>query len=250
MAPLGKSRLRRILLGAGILSFAAGIALLAFGLLDVFGGGSRPQADLLDLGNEPIVRVQSTPQPTAAGPAVAPAPGPPPLGDQQYNFVIEKIGVEAPVRTYGIDPATLDTEPTPEVPTGADAADIVAWYDFSAKPGTGGNAIFAGHVTWFGAAVFYNLASMAAGDVVKLRGADGTELVYKVSSVFEVDPNDPDSVNVMKPTSQDVITIITCGGSFTDTNDPVYGGDYSNRLVVRGDLQSVNKASAVAAGGG
>jgi hypothetical protein len=37
----------------------------------------------------------------------------------------------------------------------------------------------------------------------------------------------------MHATQEDIITIITCDGAFTDTNDPVYGGEYSSRLVVK-----------------
>jgi sortase (surface protein transpeptidase) len=70
--------------------------------------------------------------------------------------------------------------------------------------------------------------------------------------VFSVDPNDPDSLKVMAGTDKDVITIITCDGTFTHTNDPVFGGEYSNRLVVRGELAKVTvagSAQAPSAGG-
>jgi LPXTG-site transpeptidase (sortase) family protein len=114
--------------------------------------------------------------------------------------------------------------------------------------------VFAGHVTWYGQAVFYNLVSLATGDLIKLKGQDGTELVYQVTSAFSVDPSDTDSLKVMQPTADDVITIITCDGSFTDTNDPVFGGDYSSRLVVRAALTTVNVSGsgqpARGAGGG
>jgi LPXTG-site transpeptidase (sortase) family protein len=143
-------------------------------------------------------------------------------------MVIDKLGVNAPVQTYG-----LDTNAVPEVPVGANAADIVAWYNFSAQPGTGSNAVFAGHVTWFGPGVFYALTSLANGDQIKLVGQDGIELVYQVSDVFQVDANDRDSLSVMSATEDDVITIITCDGDFVDTNDPVFGGEYPYRLVVR-----------------
>jgi hypothetical protein len=92
-------------------------------------------------------------------------------------MVIDKIGVDAPVETFG-----LDAELAPVVPTGDNAADVVAWYDFSAKPGTGSNVVFGGHVTWFGPAVFYDLPLLVAGDVVKLIGQDGTEVTYTIST--------------------------------------------------------------------
>jgi LPXTG-site transpeptidase (sortase) family protein len=143
-------------------------------------------------------------------------------------MVIGKLGVDAPVSAFG-----LDSNNVPEVPLGADAPEVVAWYNFSAKPGIGSNAVFAGHVTWNGPAVFFNLTSVAAGDEIKLVGQDGSELLYQVIEVYSVNPSDPESLSVMHATHEDVITIITCDGTFTDTNDPVFGGDYSARLVVR-----------------
>ncbi len=157
---------------------------------------------------------------------------------------ITKIGVNAPVEVYG-----LDENAVPVVPTGSNAADIVAWYDFSAKPGTGSNAVFAGHVTWNGVAVFYRLTSMAAGDSINLIGQDGTLMEYVVTEVFSVNPTvDENATDVMLPTTDDVITVITCSGTFSaDPNDHVFGGDYNERLVVRGELLRVTPGNAVSA---
>ena len=156
-------------------------------------------------------------------------------------MVIDKLGVNAQVQTFG-----LDAQAVPEVPTGTNAAQIIAWYNFSAQPGTGSNAVFAGHVTWFGPAVFYSLTSLANGDVIKLVGNDGEEIVYEVNDIFQVDATDPDSLRVMSATDEDMITIITCDGVYTDTNDPIFGGEYSHRLVVRAARTDI---AAVAAGG-
>ena len=178
-----------------------------------------------------------TPAPAAQEVGAALPPGaPPPLRDRPFELIIDKIGVDAPVVTYG-----LDANDVPEVPY--DAQDV-AWYNFSAQPGTGGNAVFAGHVTWSGRAVFYYLDQLSPGDNVTLRGTDGTTLNYTISDVFLVDPQDPNSVSVMGPSSTDEITIITCGGQ------PYYVGgffryDYTRRLVVRGRLASVNVVAQV-----
>lgn len=233
---------RRGLMAGGALSFLSGVVLLIVGLTTVGGGnGDPPQGPpVVDLGADASflnLNRSPSPSPQSTGPTPRPTP---PLGDSAYRIIIEKIGVDAPVDTYGLDENAI-----PEVPTGDDAAQVVAWYNFSAQPGTGSNAVFAGHVTWFGPAVFYSLTSLAPGDVIKLRNDQGTELVYTVSSVFSVDPNDPDSLKVMHDTDKDVITIITCDGTFTDTGDPVFGGEYSSRLVVRGELAQVSVAGAV-----
>jgi LPXTG-site transpeptidase (sortase) family protein len=230
MTILERIRKRPVLLSAGVLAFVLGLSLVAVGIYQ----GTRGDSP------EEVVAASPTPAPTAspkATPKATQTPatdGTPPLGDQPYNFVIEKLGVNAPVQTFG-----LDENQVPEVPVAAGAADIVAWYDFSAQPGTGSNAVFAGHVTWNGEAVFYNLRTVTPGDSIRLVGTDGTVLAYKVTEVFQVDPNDPESLKVMAGTEEDVITIITCDGAYSDNNDPVFGGEYSHRLVVRGSLQEV-----------
>jgi LPXTG-site transpeptidase (sortase) family protein len=153
--------------------------------------------------------------------------------------VIDKIGVDAPVETFG-----LDNQQVPEIPTGDNAAHVVAWYDFSARPGTGSNAVFAGHVTWYGPAVFYSLTDLKLGEQIKLDGVDGTELTYRISNIFRVLSTDPDARALMFATSQDIMTILTCDGVFTpDPNNHVEGGDYDHRLVIRADLESVTHAT-------
>jgi len=232
---------RRALMAAGALSFVAGVVLLVIGGIAALDGGSdddRESPAVVDLTPRPTPK-PATPTRASATPTPVPTP---PLGDQPYVMVIDKIGVNNPVQSFG-----LDENAVPVVPTGSGAAEVIAWYDFSAKPGIGSNAVFAGHVTWEGTAVFYNLTSLAPGDEVRLLGQDGTELAYKVDEVFSVDASDPDALSVMAGTSTDMITIITCDGTYTDTNDPVFGGEYNNRLVVRAGLERVTPAAAAAA---
>ena len=115
--------------------------------------------------------------------------------------------MDAPVERFGLDENAI-----PIVPTGEDAAHIIAWYDFSAQPGTGSHAVFAGHVTWNGAAVFKKLGTVAVGDTVQLRGTNGAEATYRVTSTLTFEANDPNALDVMKPTPNDSITLITCVG--------------------------------------
>jgi len=218
------------------------LALLVAGVLGyvLFVGGNS------EAGALPAVQASPTaspsPAPTEAPAAVptpppppAPTPLPPPLSES-HRMIIERIGVDAPTVTYG-----LDENRVPIVPTGGDASLVVAWYDFSARPGTGGNAVYAGHVTWNGAAVFYNLSTLGAGDLIRLRDDRGAEVVYQVTANFQIDPNDPNAVQVLYPLNQDVITIITCGGSFYSTGDPVFGGDYSSRTIIRAELVGITR---------
>jgi LPXTG-site transpeptidase (sortase) family protein len=231
------SRSRRVLFAAGGLGLAGGAGLLAAGLYLFVSSddssGLNNDAEVVDLSKEQLDLDIRPPTPIELTPTPAP---PAPLGDAGYQLVIDKVGVNAPVSTFGID-----ADLVPEVPY---TATDVAWYDFSARPGTGGNAIFAGHVTWNGPAVFYDLDKLEKDDQVRLQGYDGTQVVYKVSSVFQVDPEDPESLKVMWDTTEDVITIITCSGKFFETGDPILRGDYTHRLIVRGELVSVDKPAA------
>jgi LPXTG-site transpeptidase (sortase) family protein len=177
----------------------------------------------------PTPEIVVTPTPVPA------TPEPPPL-QEAHRIIIDKIGVNAPVATYG-----LDEQAVPVVPTGSDAAEVVAWYNFSARPGMHGNTVYAGHVSWNGPAVFKDLQTLAPGDTITLRDDRGAEAVYRVTENFSVDPNDPKSVEAIRAIPKDVITLVTCGGSFFDTGDPVAGGDYTQRVIVRGELVSVNR---------
>ncbi len=223
----------------------AGIALLSLGVYSALNNDNGPPVS-----DAPVVRVSdiltSTATPAVATTTRIPTPTPlPPLGDEAYTMVIDKLGIDAPVETFG-----LDNQQVPEIPTGPDAAQVVAWYNFSAKPGTGSNAVFAGHVTWYGAAVFYRLTELGLGDEIRLKGADGTELTYKVSNVFRVLSTDPDARALMFGTQQDIMTILTCDGVFTkDPNNHVTGGDYDHRLVIRADLESVTHPTSTPGAG-
>jgi LPXTG-site transpeptidase (sortase) family protein len=228
----------------GICAVAAGFVLTAYGfyrLLDSDGTTTAPtlasqhRTDPGVVYDRPLGTVAEEPEPAAA---VAPA-AEPPLRDSSYRMVIDSIGVNANVFPYGIDANRI-----PEVPLNAED---IAWYDFSARPGTGGNAVFAGHVTWNGRAVFYDLDDLAVGQQIFLRGDNGTELAYTVSESYVVDPNDPNAVSVMGPTPDDVLTLITCDGTFYYTGDPVYGGDYSHRRIVRATLSGLNQPAPAAA---
>ncbi|MGH2362140.1 MAG: class F sortase, partial [bacterium] len=203
----GSAKALLLLLGAG--AVAGGFALTSLGvyrLLDPGGEASVPSLASQHRTDPGTVYDRPVGTNTAPGAVAVPPPIEPPLRDSAYRLVIDSIGVNANVFTYGVD-----AERIPEVPLNGED---VAWYDFSAPPGTGSNAVFAGHVTWNGRAVFYELDSVAVGERILLRGADGKELVYVVSESYLVDPNDPTSISVMSPTDKDVITIITCSGTF------------------------------------
>jgi LPXTG-site transpeptidase (sortase) family protein len=205
------------------------LAIAGIGGYLALSGGTEEEAPPAVLATEP---------PTASPVPATATPQEPPL-EESHRMIIEKIGVDAPVSTYG-----MDAQNYPEVPTGPDAKQVVAWYNFSVRPGMSGNTVYAGHVTWNGDAVFRNLEKVATGDTIKLVDQRGSEAVYRVTESYLVDPNDPSAVEAIMPTDKDVMTIVTCGGDYFETNDPVFGGDYSHRVIVRAELVSVSPVAA------
>jgi LPXTG-site transpeptidase (sortase) family protein len=214
--------------------FAAGATLLGIGLVDYFDDtASAPEAssaaDALnsidDVENLPVSIPYNNPRPTEPTPE-------PTVVAVPLRLVIDRLGVDAPVDVY-----TLDENRVPEVPVADDAGEVVAWYDFTGKPGAGSNAVFAGHITWDRApAVFYDLDELQAGDVVRLVSDDGREYTYEVFANFDVDPYDTESLKVMAPTETDTVTLITCGGTWIPDPSEQFGGDYTTRTIVQAKL--------------
>lgn len=234
-SPVPLSRLRRrLILGLGAALFAAGATLLGIGLIGYFNDGvSTPETSSVsdqslsidDVENLPIAIPYYNPRLTAPEPE-------PPAVTVPLRLMIDRLGVDAPVDVY-----KLDADGVPEVPVAEDAAEVVAWYDFSSKPGAGSNAVFAGHITWDRApAVFADLGELQAGDVVRLVSDDGREYTYEVFANFAVDPYDTESLKVMAPTETDTVTLITCGGTWIPDPSEQFGGDYTTRTIVQAKL--------------
>jgi LPXTG-site transpeptidase (sortase) family protein len=136
---------------------------------------------------------------------------------------LPSIGVDAATTPMGMERDGV----TPATPNSAWG---VAWYHFTAYPGSGGNAVFSGHVDWYtGApAVFGGLRNVGAGDPLYAVLPDGTPITYRVAYAQWVRPETADVNAIFGATGRDAITIITCGGAW----DAV-AKDYSHRLIVR-----------------
>ena len=196
-----------------------GLVALAFGLA-CQGGGS-------DDSNSVVISSVTGPSPTATGSLIV-------NNSPATRLQIDSIGVNAPIMTLG-----LDANRVPEVPNyqnTSNAAAVVAWYDFSAVPGSGSNAVFAGHVTWDGRAVFYKLDQLKPGDTVKVGTQDGKTLVYQVYENLLVPPT---RVDLLAGTDTNIVTLITCGGQFTSDRSDPFGGQYDDRVVIRARLLNV-----------
>ena len=126
---------QRLLLSAGIVLLLAGSAILAVGLVGYFDKDKAvaPEVtmDLADLLPDPPKGIEDV----EGLPVAIPYNNPYPRVTAPLRMVVETLRVDAPVVELG-----LDKDGVPQVPlNGAD----VAWYNFSAKPGAGSNAVFA-----------------------------------------------------------------------------------------------------------
>jgi sortase A len=224
-----KVRWDRWLMGAGVTLILAAFALLGLAFSGVVGGKTNslpeptPEQALSDVNTSTGFSLNTAPlqQLTEA----RPTPVVTPISNAPLTrLVIPKIGVDAPVVTLGVDDQGIMQSPR--------TAFEVGWYDFSAQPGTGGNAVFSGHVDFasVGAAVFWNLHKLAPGDIVEVRLADGTTYDYAVVSNVSYPSDDAPIADIVGPTGKDTVTIITCTGTF---NRDIH--QYSHRLVVRAE---------------
>jgi LPXTG-site transpeptidase (sortase) family protein len=248
-------RISAVFRGRPFLAYpATGVAALAVcGLLVwliAFRGGSEGAGDVLNANVSPTPRSTATAAATrTAGPSVTPAPnatmqaagatpgapaGTPvgsnsgPAAESAMRFKIASIGVDAPVtiRSIGSDGQM-------GAPNGR--FDVV-WYDFSAfagmggYPGDGGNAVFSGHVDYHPnyEAVFWDLRLVGSGDLIEVDLPNGAVVRYSVQWTETITP-DADFSSYVAQTGEDVITIVTCQGTFNPATH-----NYDHRLVVRG----------------
>ncbi len=197
-------------------------------------GGVAPEAPTADSTMSPVL-VAATPEqapsaaPTEAPGAVVSAPAPVvvsprpavrPPSPQSVRVRIPALSVDAPVLQMGMDAAGAM-----EVPQNSNT---VAWYGFTAVPGSAGNAVMAAHVTWGGArAVFNQLSALRPGDVIEVRTGDG-DLRYVVQRSYLVRPEEANIAAIVGPREgPQTLTLITCGGSFDSAVR-----EYDHRVIV------------------
>ena len=213
----------RISLAAGLLLVVAGLALIGFVLLeDGVAGGSTPQA-------LPGPIRQFTPTPALDTPT--PLPTATVSKAEIARLKLPSIDVDASVVSLGLlDGGVMDS---PQTPTD------VGWYTFSARPGVTGNAVFAGHVDYvnYGAAVFWRLRELQPGDAVNVVLVDGTSFSYRVVSSELYDEDTAPVQEIVGPTDNQTVTLITCAGVFDRG-----ALEYNKRLVVRAERSDLAQA--------
>ena len=203
--------LRMGISGLLVLAVVALLLLWRESARDESDGSSGVGANAVAAAVSPLPTV-GTPTPTVASQATP------------SRIVIPSIGVDAPISVKSISPDG-GMEP-PYGPTD------VAWYGFTSKPGAGGNAVFSAHVDYrnYGPAVFARLKDLKKGDPVEVYLADGAVYRYQVVLSLSYPAESAPVEEIVGPTSKEVITMITCTGTFDEASR-----QYSHRLVVRAE---------------
>lgn len=144
-------------------------------------------------------------------------------GAQAVRLLIPSAQVDAPIETLGITADRTMEEPT--------TRNAVAWYNFSARPGFGDPAVFAGHVDWHGeaSAVFAHLRDLDVNDSILIQLSDGMMLRYRVTQSNAVAGTTP-LLAVIGPRRGEPIILITCEGAFDRSTQ-----QYDQRRIVRAE---------------
>jgi sortase (surface protein transpeptidase) len=105
---------------------------------------------------------------------------------------------------------------------------VAGWYTRSPVPGAVGASVIAGHVdSYVGPGVFFRLRALLPGDRIYVRRADGTLVVFRVTSVRTYLKTRFPSAAVYGPAPGPQLRLITCGGAF----DPVTRSYLANVVV-------------------
>jgi LPXTG-site transpeptidase (sortase) family protein len=146
--------------------------------------------------------------------AIQPAP---PGSHEITRLVIKSIGLDTAVT---VAPLKGDTWAIPKF--------IAGHAQGSAGAGEPGNAILLGHVTSLTLGnVFEHLDDVSVDDIVSVFTGD-VRFDYRVTRAGDVERTE---VDVLRPTPDATLTVITCSGLWLPT---VW--DYSQRFVVRAEL--------------
>jgi sortase (surface protein transpeptidase) len=123
------------------------------------------------------------------------------------SLVIPAIGVRT--RLVGIGTSSRGVLKPPR------SAAVAGWYTLSARPGTIGPSVIAGHYdSRTGPGVFFRLRLLHPGDRVYIRRADGELAVFAITAVRTYRESAFPAVAVYGPAPYPALRLITCGGPY------------------------------------
>jgi hypothetical protein len=227
----------RVLPVLAVLTFFAGVAMLVVGYF--FSGDSKAAPP-------PVTYFTAVPTNTPTAPptdAPSPTPTPPP-----YNGAVARLQIPRFKVDSAIEPLTVMANN--ELATPTNPRDT-GWYDstlkpdapyLGAKPGFGGNAVFAAHVDYYGLdpslMPFNKLPQLNEKDEVDIVMDNGATYRYAVISKQNFNISDIKMGEIIdakdKPPGAEWITLITCGntGAFVYVQGNSGPVEYLTRDVV------------------
>ncbi|MGW4227819.1 class F sortase [Streptomyces sp. NPDC004980] len=132
------------------------------------------------------------------------------------QVTIPSIGVTSELMRLG-----LNADGTVEVPP-AEKGMTAGWYAGGAVPGEPGAAVLIGHNdTRLGKAVFHDLKKITKGAVITVLGGSGERTHFTVTDTETVSKNSFPTEKVYGSTSERVLRLVTCDGSFDADGHPV-----------------------------
>lgn len=220
------TRLSRRRLGRIWWTFAAPVALVAVLLAIPVAGQAQDESTPGTETSVPIISTGTGEVPSNGGQRPGPfdlpaAAAERPAGVRPVSIEIDKAAVNAEIEPLKIVDGEMQD------PTGPW---VVAWYENLSGLGERGNVVMAGHIDYWnvGPSVFYTINQLAQGDKISVTGANGDVYAYQVDWVREYDADNAPLDEITGRAAGDVLTLITCGGTF-DYAD----GKYLQRTVVR-----------------
>jgi LPXTG-site transpeptidase (sortase) family protein len=161
----------------------------------------------------------------AAEPPTSEAPRVVSRASRPVSIAIPAAGVDARVVPVG-----LGTDGAMEVP----AVDLAGWYRLGPRPGERGPAVIVGHVdSRKGPAVFHRLGQLRKGDRIVVAQGGGATVAFAVQRVERVAKDSLPVGRIWNRTSEPVLRLITCGGSFDRST-----GHYRDNVIVYAELAS------------
>jgi hypothetical protein len=123
-----------------------------------------------------------------------------------------RIRIPAARVDSGLQRLGKEADGTIEVPKDPDVA---GWYADGPRPGQRGPAVILGHVdSRTGPAVFFRLARVRPGNIVRIDRSDGTTADFRVTRLLRVPKNRFPTEHVYAPSLDTSLRLVTCGGRF------------------------------------